>query len=145
MVDPCSMHYIKTCVEILNLSTKKEFTCCLSAPTAVPTNLQVSNTSSTSKRVTWNPPPQNETHGIIRQYDIRYQKVECNSSANNSSSAWVERNVNGSTTSLDITGLMKWSCYEVEVRAVTIKNGPWSGTEERRTSEDGKIIISLSY
>ena len=145
MVDPRSMHYIEACVETLNLSTKNELTCCLSAPTAGPTNVQVSNTSSTSKLVTWNPPPQNETHGIICQYDIRYRKVECNSSANNSSSAWIERTVKGSTTSLDITGLMKWSCYEVEVRAVTIKNGPWSGTVERRTSEDGKIIVSLNY
>ena len=46
--------------------------------------------------------------------------------------------------SLDITGLMKWSCYEVQVRAVTIKNGPWSGIVQQRTSEDGKLKDLLS-
>ena len=109
----------------------------LSAPTAGPTDVQVSNTSSTSLCVTWDSPLLNETHGIIRQYAIRYRKVQCNSNANRSL-GWVVETVNGSTTSLDITGLVKWSCYEVQVRAVTIMNGPWSGTVQQRTSEDGK-------
>ena len=109
----------------------------LSAPTAGPTDVQVSNTTSTSLRVTWDRPLLNETHGIIRQYVIRHRKVQCNSNAN-SSLGWVVETVNGSTTSLDITSLVKWSCYEVQVRAVTIMNGPWSGTVQQRTSEDGK-------
>ena len=104
--------------------------------------MQVSNISSTSLRVTWSSPPQNETHGIIRQYVIRYRKVQCISNAN-SSSDWVEIAVDGSTMSFDITGLMKWSCYEVQVRAVTVKNGKWSDTVKHRTSEDGKEVCLL--
>ena len=76
-------------------------------------------------------------HGIIREYHIWYRKVQCNSTAN-SSLGWVEETVSGSTLSLDITGLMKWSCYEVQVRAVTVGNGNWSETVQQRTSEDGK-------
>ena len=109
------------------------------APTAGPINVQVSNTSSTSLLATWNAPPLNETHGIIREHSIRYQDIACGV-GNVSSITWVERTVNGSTTSLDITGLMKWTCYEVQVRAVTIKNGIYSRSVKQRTSEDGKMI-----
>ena len=77
MVDLRSMHYIEACVETLNLLIKNELSSCLSAPTAGPTNVQVSNTSSTNLRVIWNRPPQNEAHGMIRQYILRYRKVEC--------------------------------------------------------------------
>ena len=45
--------------------------------------------------------------------------------------------------SFDITGLMKWSCYEVQVGAVTVKNGKWGDTVEHRTSEDGKEVCLL--
>ena len=107
------------------------------APTAGPTNVQVSNTSSTSLLVTGNRPPDNETHGIIREYTVRYRGIGCNVGAV-SKLPWVEKTVIGSTTSLNISHLMKWSCYEVQVRAVTIKNGIYSGSVEQRTSEDGK-------
>ena len=113
------------------------------APTAGPKHVQVSNTNSTSLRVTWDLPLLNETHGIIREYHMRYRKVQCTYNGS-SSTAWVPEIVNGSTISLDITGLMKWSCYEVQIRAVTIKNGLWSGIVQQRTSEDGKLKDSLS-
>ena len=34
-------------------------------------------------------------------------------------------------------------CYEVQISAVTIKNGLWSGIVQQRTSEDGKLKDSL--
>ena len=133
-------HLIETPSRILVYSYMRDISkplIFLSAPTTGPTDVQVSNTSSGSLLVTWDRPLLNETHGIIRQYVIRYRKVHCNSNAN-SSLGWVVETVNGSTTSLDITGLVKWNCYEFQVRAVTIMNGPWSGTVQQRTSEDGK-------
>ena len=75
MVDLGSMHYIEACVETLNLFIKNELSSCLSAPTAGSTKVQVSNTNSTSLRVTWNQPPQNETHGMIREYILCYLEV----------------------------------------------------------------------
>ena len=134
------VHLIDTSSRILVYKNVREISkllIFLSAPTTGPTDVQVSNASSTRLRVTWDRPLLNETHGIIRQYVMRYRKVQCNSNAN-SSLSWVVETVNGSTTSLDITGLVKWSCYEVQVRAVTIMNGPWSRTVQQRTSEDGK-------
>ena len=61
-----------------------------------------------------------------------------------SSMSWVERTVNVPATSLDISGLMKWSCYEVQVRAVTIKNGIYSVSVKEWTSENGKRIYLLT-
>ena len=109
------------------------------APTSGPLNVQVSNTSSTSLSITWVRPPSSETHGVIRQYDIRYQRVDCNSSAT-ALSNWAHKIVDGSILSSDITNLVKWSCYAVQIRAVTIKNGVWSYKVQQRTSEDGIII-----
>ena len=109
------------------------------APTSGPLNVQVSNTSSTSLGVTWVRPPPNETHGVIRQYDIRYQRVDCDSSAT-ALSNWAHKIVDGSVLSTEITNLEKWSCYAVQVRAVTIKDGVWSNKVQQRTSEDGTII-----
>ena len=109
------------------------------APTSGPLNVQVSNTSSTSLGITWVRPPPNETHGVIRQYDIRYQRVDCNSSAT-ALSNWAHKIVDGSISSSDITNLVKWSCYAVQIRAVTIKDGVWSYKVQQRTSEDGITI-----
>ena len=109
------------------------------APTSGPLNVQVSNTSSTSLSITWVRPPPSETHGVFRQYDIRYQRVDCNSSAT-ALSNWAHKIVDGSILSSDITNLVKWSCYAVQIRAVTIKDGVWSDKVQQRTSEDGIII-----
>ena len=109
------------------------------APTSGPLNIQVSNTSSTSLGVTWVRPPPNETHGVIRQYDIRYQRVNCSSSATVLSN-WAHKIVDGSVLSTEIANLTKWSCYAIHIRAVTIKDGVWSDKVQQRTSEDGIII-----
>ena len=109
------------------------------APTSGPLNVQVSNTSSTSLGVTWVRPPPNETHGVIRQYDITYQRVNCSSSAT-ALSNWAQKIVDGSVLSTEITNLTKWSCYAIQIRAVTIKDGVWSDKVQQRTSEDGSII-----
>ena len=112
------------------------------APTAEPSNVKVSNASSTSLNVTWNPPPPSETHGKIRQYSIRYRKVNCKTTSSDLG-AWTFVYTNETLRFTTITGLAKWSCYAVQVCAVTIKNGKWSTEILCRTNEDGKIIYIL--
>ena len=46
--------------------------------------------------------------------------------------------MNSTTTSLELIQLIKWSCYIVQVRAVTTKNGTWNKAVIHRTNEDGK-------
>ena len=124
------------------MTRKKLFSSCFFfvAPTAAPWNFQVSDTSSTSLRVTWSPPPRNETHGIIRQYNVRYRKRQCNPSTKNSL-PWIENAINGNETSFDIVSLAASSFYEVKVRAVTIKNGIWSEPIQGRTSKYSITLI----
>ena len=114
----------------------------LSAPTAEPLNVEVSNASSTSLIITWKPPPPSETHGKIRQYSIRYQKVNCKATSS-ILKAWTYVNTNETLRFTTVTSLAKWSCYAVQVSAVTIKNGKWSTEIQCRTSEDGKITNIL--
>ena len=93
-------------------------------------------------RVTWDRPPENETHGNICQYDIRYRKVDCDSNLT-SNASWTYQVVSGNLTSGEIGNLTKWSCYQVQIRAVTILKGVWNEIKQRRTSEDGKALCSL--
>ena len=134
--------------EVLTFQLTKSF--CLSfgtsfflAPTAAPLNLQVSNSSSTSFMLTWDPPPQNETNGFIRQYSIRYRRLICNSNLRSVLTDWTLIHVSRTARFGEIKGLAKWSCYAVQINAVTIKNGMWSEEIQRRTSEDGKINCTL--
>ena len=107
------------------------------AITKGPTNVQISSTNSTSLTVTWDLPPQNAVHGKIRQYSIRYCKVNC-SSASANLTAWNIKAVDGAVRYTFLTQLTKWSCYSVQINAVTIKSGKWSTEVHNRTSEDGK-------
>ena len=123
------------------------------APTGAPLNVTVTDTSSTTLQVTWDRPSEAEIHGLIRQYNIQYRQVECtvagksqtngtNPTNGTNALSWSTVTVNGSVTSVDLSNLTKWSCYEVQVRAVTIKIGVWSETKQHRTREDGKKVCS---
>ena len=124
------------------------------APTGAPLNVNVTDTSSTALHVTWNPPSKAETHGLIREYNIQYRQGECTVAGKNQTNGtnltngtnvmpWSIVTVNGSLTSVELNNLTKWSCYEVRVRAVTIKSGVWSETKQRRTREDGEKVYFL--
>ena len=114
------------------------------APTAGPANVQVSNVSSTSLVVTWDPPPRYQIHGIIRHYSIRYRKINLNSDDANLT-AWKFVSVDSSMRSTILSHLVKWAFYSVQVNAVTIKNGKWSAEIQHRTSEDGKMTDFVFY
>ena len=113
--------------------------------------MTVTDTSSTTLQVTWNPPSKAETHGLIRQYDIQYRQVDCTAAGKNQTNGtnptngtndmpWSTVTVNGSLTSVDLNNLTKFSCYEVRVRAVTIESGIWGETKQQKTREDGKKV-----
>ena len=111
----------------------------LSAPTGAPQSVNVTVTSSTTLELKWAPPLKAETNGVIREYSIRYRQVECTTNGTNLT-AWTTSTVNGSKTSTELKNLAKWSCYEVQIRAVTIKSGVWSDSKQSRTREDGKRV-----
>ena len=112
------------------------------APTSAPLNVNITCTNSTTLNVRWSPPAKVETHGIIRTYNIRYRQVQCTINGTNITN-WTTVTVNGSFTSVKLKNLAKWSCYEVQICATTIKSGIWSEINKQRTREDGMRVFVL--
>ena len=111
--------------------------------------MSITDTSSTTLQITWTPPQKAETHGVIREYKVRYRQVHCVKNATNQMNgtnltSWTMVTITGSSSSTVLKNLTKWSCYEVQIRAVTVKDGVWSGFKQHRTSEDG-MQVYLSF
>ena len=116
------------------------FSSSFTAPTAPPGNLKVFNLSSTSLNATWSAPPINETHGHIRYYLIKYWEVECTTFSYDSHKLTVlTKTVASSLQSVIVDGLDYWKCYQLNVSAVTVGEGPYATDIETRTTENGEF------
>ena len=114
----------------------------LVAPTAAPVNVRVNAVSSSSISVVWSKPNKSVLHGILRGYEIKYRRIECSepdpvSVPNNT--RWILVKVEDTSSSKAIDGLVFWSCYELQMRAVTVGNGPLSAIQQIRTLEHGRL------
>ena len=115
----------------------------LIAPTAAPVNVRVNATNSSSISVLWSKPNKSVLHGILRGYVIEYRRIECNESdpvSVPSKKTWILVKVEDTSSSKVIDGLVFWSCYELQMRAVTVGNGPLSAIQQIRTLEHGKLL-----
>ena len=102
------------------------------APDCSPTLASVLNVSSTSLHVTWTPLPRGKCrNGVLRGYKIYYN----NTRTGKRLAMRIEENV---TTTVNITGLSKYTEYSIRVLGYTVEDGPLSNEMTRRTSEDGK-------
>ena len=109
------------------------------APTAAPVNLNVVNVSSTSLQATWSAPPINGTHGHIRHYFIKYWGVQCSEITNVTVNGTIqEKTVGPNNFSVMLDGLQFWKCYQVNVTAFTVGEGPYATDLKTRTSENGE-------
>ena len=81
-----------------------------SAPDGPPENISGSATSSTSIKVTWDPPKRNIQNGYIVQYRVTITETETNTVSRS--------NVTG--TSLTVTSLHPYYVYMFSVAAVTV-------------------------
>ncbi len=124
------------------------------APTAAPQNFTVRNTSSSSLELNWDPPPPEYTNGIIRHYLVQYRRVHCdyysaiNDTVGNTTVAentWNIITVDESLRSVNLTNLKYWSCYDVQIAAVTVSEGVFARINNTRTSEHGKLIFSVLF
>ena len=87
------------------------------------------NTSSTSLRISWLPPPVDGQNGIITAYNITYVTA--------GESEMMDSTL-GSTQFIELTGLMKFRTYNISVAASTsIGIGP-SETVTVTTDTDGE-------
>ena len=97
----------------------------------------VTNTSSSSLNATWSAPPIEEAHGIIRNYLIKYKEVQCSFQPYDTIDTVVRKEtVQGDVYSVILDGLKYWKCYQVNVTAVTVDEGPYATEDETRTSEN---------
>ena len=101
-----------------------------SVPDGPPENISGSATSSTSIKVTWDPPKRNIQNGYIVQYRVTITETETNTVSRS--------NVTG--TSLTVTSLHPYYVYMFSVAAVTVGIGPYSDGVNVTTDEDGKLI-----
>ncbi|XP_022783215.1 titin-like isoform X2 [Stylophora pistillata] len=100
-------------------------------PSKTPLNFTVAANSSTSITASWQLPPANSRHGIIKGFKLFYRKK---SSAGSAVSLTIN---NGSTLKRVFTGLDKYIEYEFQVLAFTSAGeGPKSSVILERTMED---------
>ena len=117
----------------------------ITAPTVAPVDVRVAAIDSSSISVNWRKPNKSVLHGVLRQYEIEYRRIECNESepvSVPSNATWTQVIVsNTSSSSKVISGLVFWSCYELRMRAVTVGDGPLSDIQQMRTLEHGKLFL----
>lgn len=94
----------------------------MTSPVA-PTGLTVTATGTTSLRAAWTAPA---TGGAVRNYRVRHRI---------GGGSYTESVVNSDETSLDITGLVTGTTYQVSVRAENIGgNSPYTAAVVRTTN-----------
>ena len=121
------------------------------APTAEPQSFEVTKSSlqlkqslvSSSLQLKWEPPQEKLTHGIIRYYVIKFRVVDC--STGSSDAVWNITTVKSEFRNTTIGGLLFWTCYDVEIAAVTVGTGPFASKKKVRTSENGKLYFLLLW
>lgn len=91
--------------------------------------------SSTSIRVTWNPPLAEDQNGLIRSYHI-------NVSVEDGEMMYFE--TNGLTTIYILNSLHPYYLYNIKISAFTVGLGPYT-TVEVRTQPEGQCSSRLKY
>lgn len=85
--------------------------------------------SSSSIRITWLPPPEEEQNGLIRSYHINVSDTERNEEI-------LQFETSGLTTLYIVNSLHPYYIYSIYIAASTVGLGP-SATTEERTQPDG--------
>lgn len=104
-----------------------------SGPSKPPTLTIVFNTSSTSIKVNWKTIPRDYVHGVLFGFVVLYRAVH-----NESEDMYREREVGPNRTSLELTGLWKYTKYGIRVLGFTrVGWGAISPEVVAQTDEDG--------
>ena len=104
-------------------------------PSKAPEKVTVTANNSTSIKASWQLPPADSRHGIIRGFQLSYKKK---GSAGLPTALTIN---NGTILNKDVTELDEYTEYEFQVLAFTpVGDGPKSSVELARTMEDGKHL-----
>jgi len=97
----------------------------------------VAANTSTSITASWQLPPENARHGIIKGFKLFYRKKD------SVGSPFILIINGGGNHNKDVTGLAKYTEYEFQVSAFTSGgDGPKSTVVVNRTKEDGKNLLT---
>ena len=109
------------------------------APEVSPTNLITTNITSSSLHLTWDPIDPSQIPGILRSYRITYKVIDPGYSRFNGlyDGSFL---VGSQPTSVNVTGLIGLTSYEVMVNGVTVIDGPGNFTYSQ-TEEGSKKIF----
>ena len=106
----------------------------LAVPSSAPINVTVTQTSTRSISIWWQPVPLRDRNGVILKYKITYY-----------SSKWMHENslqVDGSKTTAILDKLIPFTTYNITITAATVIGyGPISNSIFANTSQSCKFII----
>ena len=102
-----------------------------SVPIATPQEVTASEVTSAYLTLTWNPPPFEETNGIIRYYMVRVSEIETGTSFF----------VTSNDTEITVPDLHPYFTYECNIAAFTIDLGPYSNAITIQLLEEGKSLL----
>ena len=97
------------------------------APTSSPTRPEINSFDSTSVRLSWQPPPFEETNGIIRYYTILVTELDTGDAFE----------VISNKTNTTIGSLHPFYTHTFKVRAETVAPGPYSSESSVTLEEEG--------
>lgn len=97
------------------------------APSGVPQSVEAVAVSSTSIRLTWNPPLAENQNGQIRSYHINVSAVE--------DGEMMYFETDGFSTIFILNSLHPYYLYNIRIAAFTVGMGPYTTVEERTHSE----------
>lgn len=120
--------------------------CTLSStvPSEPPRDIVGTAVDSTSLRVTWNPPSEENQNGVLIAYKISYTKISLGNAVPFDDQTAMIVEVDSAERTHDIENLEKWTVYELKMAAATIKgDGPWSTPISAQTDEDGKSALDI--
>ena len=99
------------------------------APSGAPENIVATSLTSTSVRLSWNPPPADQQNGIITDYYINMTEIE--------TGVTIQLTITGAT-SLFVDTLHPYYVYNFFISAATVVGqGPYSTLFSIQTPEDG--------
>ena len=123
-----------------SLNTDSTVLSLISVPSQAPSNFSLTAKTSTSIEASWQLPPPDSRNGNITGFKLFYKKK-------GSSGSSVQITINNrSTLAKVVTGLDKYTEYELEVLAFTsVGDGPKSSVMSERTKEDGKKLCTVYF
>ena len=98
-------------------------------PTGSPQDITVDSITSTSLELTWNPPPFEETNGLIRYYAVKVFEVETGKIFALASNV----------TNISIGNLHPYYIYVCSIAAYTSGIGPYSDEVTVQLAEEGTL------